>query len=271
MVKPEFIIKTMRQNNIRFFDVYDAEFKRQTEQLAPIGVEEAITRFEDFLEGSCSGYYRVNIYKTNETKADGTPKGKAFSYEMYLDDSNKPKPMQEPVTPVAPEPQQTIGGIREPMQDVFMGNTNMMGGVALNQYLAEKDTILNLRLEIQKLQMENKYLLDKMERREAELRSEIDKQSASETRINGIINQVLPTLMTGFAGQSPMNGIPTAMSSNNHNPSNAANTEKQQIIESVNRLMKVDPNFAKNIAALAALAEKKPDVYDMAVKYLNGL
>jgi hypothetical protein len=267
MVKPDFIVKTMRQNAIRFFDVYDADFHKQTEQFAPIGVEESIKRFEDFLEGACTGYYRVNIYKTNEMKANGEPKGKSFSYEMYLDEGKKPKPEPETPMPVI-ETQIPMGmrGISEPMQDVFTGNSNMMGGVALNQYLAEKDTILNLRLQIQKLEMEKQYLIDKMERREAELRSEIDKQSTSETRIQGIINQVLPTFMAGFAGQSPMNGISEPMTQDNK-----SNNQKQEIINAVNRLMQIDPNFAKNIAALAVLAEKKPDVYKMAVQYLNGL
>lgn len=271
MVKPEFIIKTMRQNNIRFFDVYDADFHRQTEQFSPIGVEEAIGRFEDFLDGACTGYYRVNIYKTNEMKANGEPKGKAFAYEMYLDDSRKPAPTPEPepVAPVsAPVPQQNMGfqGIHEPMQNIFTQG-GMMGGVGLDQYLNEKNTILELRLRIQQLEMENRYLQDQMQRKESELRAEMDRQNSSEQRIQGIINNVLPTFMAGFAGQSPMNGIPESqpMDNNNHQ------TEKQQVINAVNRLMQLDPNFAKNIAALAVLAEKKPDVYAMAVKYLNGL
>jgi len=46
---------------------------------------------------------------------------------------------------------------------------------------------------------------------------------------------------------------------------------KNKIIESVNKLIKTDPNFPENLAKLAQLAEKKPAIYKSAVDYLNKL
>jgi hypothetical protein len=266
--KPELVIKTMRQNGIKFFDVYDADLRRQTEQMQNIPAEAALERLQEFLDEAGHGLYWVNLYKTNERKANGEPKNPTFSYEVYTED--KPKKVAEP-EPVSAPPVPEYGimgrGVQEPLQQVFTQG-GMIGGVGLDQYLNEKNTILELRLQIQKLEMENKYLQDKMERREAELRAEMDKQASSENRIQGIIGQVLPAFMQGFAGQSPMNGI-TQPQPDMQNQ--VQNQEKQTVINAVNRLMQLDPNFAKNISALAVLAEKKPDMYSMAVQYLNNL
>ena len=266
-VKPEMVIKTMRHNGVKFFDIFDTSYRRQAEQLQDIPLEDSIERLEDFFNEADKGMLRVNLYKTNARKADGNPKDPSFSYEVYIEDRPKRLPEPEFTPPPVQENYGIMGrGVQEPLQQVFTQG-GMIGGVGLDQYLNEKNTILELRLQIQKLEMENRMLMDKMERREAELRSEMDRQQSSETRIQGI-NQVLPTFMAGFSGQSPMNGIPQAQTDmQNQNQTN----EKQAVINAVNRLMQLDPNFAKNVTALAALAEKKPDVYAMAVQYLNNL
>jgi hypothetical protein len=46
---------------------------------------------------------------------------------------------------------------------------------------------------------------------------------------------------------------------------------KETIITAVNKLVKLDPNFADNLAKLAELAEKKPFIYTQAVDYLKKL
>jgi len=273
MVKPEFVIDTMQRLDYRYFTIHDANYNLIFEQFQPVTLEEAIARFENCLKHTSPlTMYRVDIYDTNAKRKTGEPSGTPFSYQIVIEEAPKPAPVEEPMPmPIQQQPQpQGFQGIHVPMQNIFTQG-GMMGGVGLDQYLNEKNTILELRLRIQQLEMENKYLQDKMERRESELRAEMDRAMSSETRIQGIINNVLPTFMAGFAGsgQAPMNGI--SQTTSDMQQETKIQNEKQQVINAVNRLMQLDPNFAKNIASLAVLAEKKPDVYAMAVKYLNQL
>jgi hypothetical protein len=46
---------------------------------------------------------------------------------------------------------------------------------------------------------------------------------------------------------------------------------KENIIAAVNKLVKLDPNFAENLNKLAELAEKKPFIYQQAVDQLKKL
>lgn len=267
MINPQFIIDTMREQDYRYYQILDTNYHVVTAQWQPISVEESIKRFKSFLKNASAAIYRVQIFNTNEKKNNGDPKGQPYVYEIMMSESLKD---DEPTAPVSSNPvpnQQTpMLGMQEPMQQVFT-NGGMMGGVGLDKYLGEKDRVLELLLRIQQLEMDKRYLEEKLVRREEELRKEMESQMSSEQRINGIINQVLPTFMAGFQGQAPMNGTQSQPMENNKTVS----TEKQMVISSVNKLMEIDPNFSKNITALAKLAETKPEVYAMAVNYLNNL
>jgi len=48
-------------------------------------------------------------------------------------------------------------------------------------------------------------------------------------------------------------------------------TQKEKLLEAVNTLIKLDPNFPENLAKLAELAKNKPSVYKMAVEYLKSM
>lgn len=268
MVNPVFIIDTMREMDYRYFVILDTQFNTVYQQFQPVSMEEAIKRFERFLKNAGSAMYRVRIYQNNERKVSGEPKGNFFQYEIMLTESVKGPEEPEQNFPGRNNNSTPINGsgLPDAMQSV-MTQGGMMGGVGLDRYLSEKDRILELMLRIQQLELEKKYLEEKLERRESELRREMEQQNSSETRIQGIINNVLPGLMAGFQGQAPMNGI----SQTNNMDNKTQETEKNAIINAVNKLMKIDPDFAKNISALADLAAKKPDVYKMAVNYLNTL
>jgi hypothetical protein len=269
MVNPVFIIDTMREMDYRYFVILDMQFNTVYQQFQPVSMEEAVKRFERFLKNAGSAMYRVRIYQNNERKVSGEPKGNFFQYEIMLTESVKGPEEPDTNFPARSNPTPINGsGLPDAMQSV-MTQGGMMGGVGLDRYLSEKDRILELMLRIQQLELEKKYLEEKLERRESELRREMEQQNSSETRIQGIINNVLPNLMAGFQGQAPMNGIPQSNSNNMDNKTQE--TEKNAIVNAVNKLMKIDPDFAKNISALADLAAKKPDVYKMAVNYLNTL
>ena len=266
MINPQFIIDTMREQDFRYYQILDTNYHVVTAQWQPISVEESIKRFKSFLKNASAAVYRVQIFNTNERKSNGDPKGQPYVYEIMMSESLKD---DEPVnTPIQSHPQMQptpMMGIQDPMQQVFTQG-GMLGGVGLDKYLGEKDRILELLLRIQQLEMDKRYLEEKLERREAELRKEMESQMSSEQRINGIINQVLPSFMAGFQGQAPMNGVQPQTMENN-----TISNEKKMVITSVNKLMEIDPNFSKNITALAKLAETKPEIYAMAVNYLNNL
>jgi hypothetical protein len=151
------------------------------------------------------------------------------------------------------------------MQSMLANGQGMMGGVGMDVYLSAKDKILELQLQIQRLEMEKKYLEDQLSRKESDLRSEFDKKLNNETRIQGIVSQVLPTVMGAFGGaaQPPMNGIPQMEQTMDQDV-------KSKVIASVNKLLEQDPDFATNIAKLAELAKDKPEVYKMAVQMLKN-
>jgi hypothetical protein len=167
-------------------------------------------------------------------------------------------------------PPQAVGFNGIDAMGTVMTQGGMMGGVGLDRYLGEKDRIMELQLKIQQLEMDKRYLEEKLERREAELRREYEGQLSSEAKIQGIIQNVLPTFMNGFTGNAPLNGIPQTEAENKP-MENTKDNQTQRIISSVNKLIKLDDNFAYNIEKLAALREKNPAMYEQAVKMLNAM
>jgi hypothetical protein len=267
MVTPSFIIDTMKELDYRYWRVTDSNYNVIYEMFQPVSLEESLRRFDRFLNNAGSSMYRIFIYQTNEKLKSGEPKNQGFQYEVMLTDSVKQPEDKQPIIMSAPQPNVGFNGI-DAMGQV-MTNGGMMGGVGLDRYLTEKDRIMELQLRIQQLEMEKKYLEEKLERRESELRREFDSQLSSEAKIQGIINNVLPTFMNGFAGNAPMNGMPVEEKKTMENNNNT--TQRDRIIAAVNKLVKSDPNFATNIEKLAALREKNPDTYNTAVKMLNSM
>lgn len=268
MVTPQFIIDTMKELDYRYWRVCDSNFNLIYEMFQPVSLEESLRRFDRFLKNASSSLYRVFIYPTNEKLKNGDPKSQGFQYEIMMMESVK-QPNENAVMPPNPMENKGFNGIDAMGQVMTQGG--MMGGVGLDRYLTEKDRIMELQLRIQQLEMDKKYLEEKLERREAELRREYESQINSEAKIQGIINNVLPTFMNGFAGaNAPMNGIPTQQA---HKPMEHTQKDNQQqrIITAVNKLIKLDPDFAINIEKLAALREKNPATYETAVKMLNSM
>ena len=48
-------------------------------------------------------------------------------------------------------------------------------------------------------------------------------------------------------------------------------SDKEKILTAINKLSKVDASLAENLTKLAELAEKKPFIYQQAIKQLNSL
>lgn len=268
MVTPQFIIDTMKELDYRYWRVTDSNYNIQYEMFQPVSIEESLKRFDRFLKNASSSLYRVFIYPTNEKLRNGDPKSNGFQYEIMLSESVKnPEEKVIPINGMG----NNFDGVNAMGQVMTQGG--MMGGVGLDKYLGEKDRIMELQLRIQQLEMDKKYLEEKLERREAELRREYEGQLSSEAKIQGIIQNVLPTLMNGITGNAPLNGIPQTQTAKEENRpmENDKNNQQQRIIASVNKLIKLDDNFAENIEKLAALREKNPTMYETAVKMLSTM
>lgn len=271
MVTPSFIMDTMKELDYRYFTILDSNYNIVYQMFQPVSLEESIKRMKKFLENASSAMYRVHIYPTNEKLKNGEPKSQGFQYEIMLTESLKDdKPRGNEFN--AGQMNQPINGMGQYVDSLMTNGNSMMGGVGLDRYLGEKDRIMELQLRIQQLEMEKKYLEEKLERRESELKKDFESQLSTENRIQGIINNVLPTFMSGFQ-QAPMNGVGAAVN-NAINPNNMNNTQtnpKEKVINAVNKLMQLDENFPTNIEKLAKLAQEKPAIYQMAVEYLKNL
>lgn len=272
MVTPSFIMDTMKELDYRYFTILDSNYNVVYQMFQPVSLEESVKRMKKFLENASSAMYRVHIYPTNEKLKNGEPKSQGFQYEIMLTESLKDdkKPVQNEFN--AGQMTQPIGGMGQYVDSIMTNGNSMMGGVGLDRYLGEKDRIMELQLRIQQLEMEKKYLEEKLERREAELKKEMESALSTENRIQGIINNVLPTFMSGFQ-QAPMNGVgETQRETFNPNIMNNNQTDpKQKVINAVNKLMQLDENFPHNIEKLSKLAQEKPAIYQMAVQQLNNL
>lgn len=128
--------------------------------------------------------------------------------------------------------------------------------------------------------IEKRELLDRIAKMEEE-RSKDRGYTGLIERIQPHIGQIVMGLMT-VAGEyfnkqpqhvTPMNGIGTEIDQQVAKNVQTAQTNDRQaaVVDAVNRLIQHDPNFPENIAKLAALAQRNPGIYKMAVQYLKTL
>jgi hypothetical protein len=258
MTTPEFVIDVMREQDLRYYLIQDAEYRTMYQQWQPISLEEAVARLERFIKNcSTNSIFRINLFATNERLKDGTPKRDGLTYEVMITESLRDKKQEQQQFQQAP-----INGFEGYVDKAY--NAGSMGAIDLDRYLSSKDEILKLQLRIQQLEMENRYLTDRNARELESLRKEYEAKNSKEEKIMGIAGQFFPMIMGGM--QSPMNGIteePETMEK--------ISTTKEKVINAVNELMAHDPNFVKNIQSLAKLCKENPTIYKIAVEKLNSL
>lgn len=252
-VSLDFIKDTMREQDLRFFVIRDSEYRPQYEQMQPVSIDESLRRFDNFFANARNSIYHVFVYKGNQKKVDGQPKGVPYEYEVMLTDSIKDK---EPVP---------INGM--------MGYGSGGQGVPLDNFLNSKDEIMNLKLQIMRLEMEKSQMKEMYEREIERMKADHEKSMSSESRIQGIVGQIAP--MFGFGGNT-INGLAGVMTAEpkqdiNNLSTNTMATQKEKIIAAVNELLKLDPNFPDNLELLVNLAKNKPAVYKQAVSILKSM
>jgi len=69
----------------------------------------------------------------------------------------------------------------------------------------------------------------------------------------------------------PINGIGDGVNAVDVQVKQNVNARSETLARAINSLVATDPDFAENMQKLAALAKAKPDVYKMAIGYLNNL
>jgi predicted O-linked N-acetylglucosamine transferase (SPINDLY family) len=152
--------------------------------------------------------------------------------------------------------------------DIYSG---YFRAVDIPTYLAIKDQIMELRLQLLSKENEIARLQDRLE----DLQRKHEQDLASAKNPQELIKQVAPSILGAVQGldlssfgkkpQAPMNGVDTM-----EKPTNTQN-KQALMVQAVNKLINLDPNFSDNICKLAELAERNPTVYKMAVNQLNSL
>jgi hypothetical protein len=259
MVNPNFVIDQMKDLDYKYFVVEDMAGHPVTHSWQTLPTDRAIERFKSFLKNcSVGSSFVVYIFKSNERLKNGEPtrNNVPMRYEIFINE-----PMGGQVE------QQQVGGIAGfgLAQDMFRAGA--MGSIGLDTYIGAKDEILMLKLKIQQLEMENRYLQDRHQSEIDRITKDFEDRLSSDKKIEGIIGSVLPAmgLGGGIAGIG-ING--TNQTQTMEKPQ--LNT-KDQVIKAINVLLANDPNFAENLQKLADLSTKNPSLYQMAVKQLNSL
>jgi len=259
MTTPEFVISTMKEMDAKYFTIHDTNFRLVYHQWQNVTIDEAIKRFKNFCENAATNsIFNVGVYQSNLRLKNGEPKEEGLSFEIQI--PNKIEQVDDRKTIGMGSPYDITGFAG----DLYQAGTK--GAIDLQTYLAAKDEIMKLNMEIQQLKMENRYLTDRTTSEMDRLRREYDEKLSSDKKIEGVIGAVLPHLGLGATnlGLSGINGIGTQVEQE------VMNT-KDKVINAVNVLIKNDPNFATNIEKLAKLVVDKPTIYAMAVQQLNSL
>lgn len=251
MIAPDFLLDIMKDLDAKYFRVYNMDYGRMYENFQQVSLNEAQKRMEDFFKRAGDGSYRVVLFKNNALKANGQPKEEGFEYEVV-----KSASLQDD----SPKTQGMAG------MD-FQGG--YMGAVDMPTHLASKDQIMELRLQLLAKDNEIARLQDKIE----DLSRKHETEIANAKNPQELIKQVAPSILGAVQGldlssfgkkpQSPMNGVEETMEQ--------TQSKQALMVQAVNKLIKLDPEFADNICKLAELAERNPSVYKMAVEQLKSL
>lgn len=256
MVNPQFVIEKMKDLDYKYFVIEDMAGNLVDVQWASIPTDKAIERYKSFLKSTSVGSsFVVFIFKSNDRLKNGEPTRNniPMRYEVFI---NEPYGQQERMN----ENDYQQGGINGIAESMYRAGS--MGSIGLDTYIGAKDEILSLKLKIQQLEMENRYLQDKHQNELSAMEKRYEDQLSSDKKIEGIIGNVLPAMGLGGNG---INGITQT------EETMEKTTSKEKVITAINVLLANDPNFVENITKLAELSKKNKTIYEMAVKQLNSL
>jgi hypothetical protein len=256
MVNPQFVIEQMKDLDYKYFVVEDMAGNQVTQSWQTLPVDRAVERFKSFLKHTSVGSsYVVYIFKSNERLKNGEPtrNNTPMRYEIFMNEPYGTQPIEE---------EGNFGGRMNGIAE-SMYRAGSMGSIGLDTYIGAKDEILSLKLKIQQLEMENKYLQDRHQSEISRLEKDYEDKLSSDKKIEGIIGSVLPAMGLGGNGMAGLTRETETMEKQE--------TSKDKIISAINILVANDPNFVENISKLAELSKKNSAIYELAVKQLNSL
>ena len=263
MVNPNFVIEQMKDLDYKYFVVEDMAGNQVTQSWQSLPIDRAIERFKSFLKHcSVGSSFVVYIFRTSERLKNGEParNNQPMRYEIFI---NEPYGNQQ-----TQQGMNGVDGINPMGIAENMYRAGAMGSIGLDTYIGAKDEILMLKLKIQQLEMENRYLQDKHQSEIDRLTKEYEDKLTSDKKIEGIIGSVLPAIGLGGNGIAGITGISQTI---NNQETMEKETSKDKIVKAINSLLESDANFVENITKLAELSKKNPAVYELAVKQLNSL
>lgn len=261
-----FVISQFESEKYRYFIIFDEDNDPVYVQNDLIDQETALAKIRGFFRDN-NGFFSIKVFSKKLTN----PKNRAeqdknlvtkFNVELThkLNDNPMVLPQQNGLSGFGSLPSDDPRANAPNIYDIF----GKMGEVTTQMKLMEKD---------HQHYRDMKDLQDRLEKAEEE------KNKA--TGMNGVLStlgehfkdpSVLLGLLSGvssmFKGQNapvmPMNGVSSEVESN-------ISDRKAKMVNAVNTLMKLDPDFPENISSLALLCQAKPDMYKMAVQYLKSM
>lgn len=258
-----FVMSQFETEKYRYFIISDEDGDPVFVQNDLIDQESALAKIRSFFNSN-NGYFSIKVFSKKLTN----PKNRAEQDKNLVTKFNV-----ELTHKLNAQPMNQINGLNQgfgslPSDDPRSNAPNIydivgrMGEVTTQMKLMEKD---------HQHYREMKELQDRIEKMEQE--------NQKATGMNGVLSTlsdnfkdpaVLMGLLSSVQGLfkkpdvMPMNGIDVEVQSN-------VSERKTKMLNAVNLLMKLDPNFPENVSALASLAQNKPDTYKMAVQYLKSM
>ena len=258
-----FVLSQFESENYRYFIIFDEENFPVYVQNDLIDKESAIAKLRSFFRDN-NGFYCIKVFSKKLTNPkNGIEQEKnivtKFNVELTSNINTSVPVSNMPVTGMGVLPQDDPRNNAPNIYELF----GKMGDVTTQMKLMEKD---------HQHYREMKDLQDRL----AELEREKDKTQG--------MSGVLSTLSENFKDPAVLMGILSSVgglfkSKQDVMPMNGINEEvadnidarKQKMVKAVNTLMRLDPSFPENISALAVLCENKPEMYKLAVNYLNNI
>ena len=259
-----FVISQFETEKYRYFIIYDDENDLIFTQNDLIDQESAIVKIRNFFKDN-NGFFTIKVFSKKLTNPKNRVEQDKFLVTKFNVELTHKLNMQQTNSPIQnngfgslpnDDPRSNAPNIYDLQRDNFASNTSFQ------LKLMEKD---------HQHYREMKELQERIER--------MEKESEKATGMNGVLSTVTenfkdPAVLMGllsnigglFKKQEvvAMNGVDMEVGTN-------VNERKTKMINAVNLLMKLDPNFSENISALATLCEKKQDTYKLAVQYLKSM
>lgn len=159
----------------------------------------------------------------------------------------------------------TVNLERESKPDKGINGFDFMAGIngfeIMRSYEGEKQS---LKDEISTLRMENMLLKRDLDQMKGDFERKLTDAKSTDNRIMGILGK-LGDVISPMPGAGPINGIQST-----EKETMSDTTKKSRLINAINELTAVDPDFTENMEGLAKLAKNNPAMYKQAVSMLKN-